>query len=125
MDWAEMQLRTTLDYGHGSWWTTFLSGALNYQVRSDNPHPMYLLSMLYSSIHPISLSLFTGNSPSVPLHLSTPLSRYCSHYPTTLQGIPTSLPYIAQLCPSSQSSFILSIHHGPRTPRFLNEINQR
>lgn len=33
MDWAEMQLATTLDYAHGSWMTTFLTGALNYQVR--------------------------------------------------------------------------------------------
>lgn len=32
MDWAEMQLSTTLDYGHGSYWTTVLTGALNYQV---------------------------------------------------------------------------------------------
>lgn len=33
MDWAEMQLATTLDYAHGSWWTTFFTGALNYQVK--------------------------------------------------------------------------------------------
>lgn len=32
MDWAQMQLATTLDYGHGSYWTTFFTGALNYQV---------------------------------------------------------------------------------------------
>lgn len=32
MDWAELQLNTTMDYGHGSYWTTVLSGALNYQV---------------------------------------------------------------------------------------------
>jgi len=32
MDWAELQLSTTLDYGHGSYWTTVLTGALNYQV---------------------------------------------------------------------------------------------
>jgi len=32
MDWAEMQLSTTLDYAHGSYWTTVLTGALNYQV---------------------------------------------------------------------------------------------
>jgi len=32
MDWAEMQIRTTIDYGHGSWLTTFFSGGLNYQV---------------------------------------------------------------------------------------------
>lgn len=32
MDWAEMQVVTTQDYAHGSWfWTTF-SGGLNYQV---------------------------------------------------------------------------------------------
>jgi fatty acid desaturase len=32
MDWAEMQVRTTMDYAHGSWLTTFCTGALNYQV---------------------------------------------------------------------------------------------
>jgi len=32
MDWAELQLNTTMDYGHGSYWTTVLTGALNYQV---------------------------------------------------------------------------------------------
>jgi hypothetical protein len=32
MDWAEMQVATTLDYAHGSWLTTFLTGALNHQV---------------------------------------------------------------------------------------------
>ena len=31
-DWAEMQARTTQDYGHGSWATFLLSGGLNYQV---------------------------------------------------------------------------------------------
>jgi len=32
MDWAEMQIATTLDYAHGSWLTTFFTGGLNYQV---------------------------------------------------------------------------------------------
>jgi len=32
MDWAEMQMKTTQDYGHGNWFVTFFSGALNYQV---------------------------------------------------------------------------------------------
>jgi len=31
-DWAEMQARTTQDYGHGSWPTFLLTGGLNYQV---------------------------------------------------------------------------------------------
>mmetsp|Transcript_15328 Transcript_15328/g.18474 ORF Transcript_15328/g.18474 Transcript_15328/m.18474 type:complete len:469 (+) Transcript_15328:212-1618(+) len=31
-DWAEMQARTTQDYGHGSWLTFLASGGLNYQV---------------------------------------------------------------------------------------------
>jgi fatty acid desaturase len=31
-DWAEMQVKTTQDYAHGDPVTTFLSGALNYQV---------------------------------------------------------------------------------------------
>lgn len=32
MDWAKLQVMTTIDYAHGSWLTTFLSGALNHQV---------------------------------------------------------------------------------------------
>jgi len=32
MDWAISQIRTTIDYGHGCWWTTFFTGGLNYQV---------------------------------------------------------------------------------------------
>jgi len=32
VDWAEAQLLTTIDYGHGSPLTAFLSGGLNYQV---------------------------------------------------------------------------------------------
>jgi len=51
MDWAEMQLRTTLDYGHGSWWTTFLTGALNYQV-THHLFP-YICQLHYPDIAPI------------------------------------------------------------------------
>jgi len=32
MDWAKMQVETTIDYAHDSWLTTFATGALNYQV---------------------------------------------------------------------------------------------
>lgn len=32
MDWAKLQVMTTIDYAHDSWITTFMSGALNYQV---------------------------------------------------------------------------------------------
>jgi len=32
MDWAEMQVRTTVDYGHDKYWTTYFTGGLNYQV---------------------------------------------------------------------------------------------
>jgi len=32
MDWAVMQIVTTIDYAHGSWWTTKLTGALNHQA---------------------------------------------------------------------------------------------
>lgn len=31
-DWMEMQIRTAQDYGHDSFWTTKLTGGLNYQV---------------------------------------------------------------------------------------------
>eukprot|EP00160_Parvularia_atlantis_P015967 Unigene4834_Nuclearia_a/m.14782 Unigene4834_Nuclearia_a/g.14782 ORF Unigene4834_Nuclearia_a/g.14782 Unigene4834_Nuclearia_a/m.14782 type:complete len:441 (+) Unigene4834_Nuclearia_a:492-1814(+) len=32
MDWAEMQVVTSQDYAHGSWFWTVFSGSLNYQV---------------------------------------------------------------------------------------------
>lgn len=51
MDWAEMQLATTLDYAHGSWWTTFFSGALNYQV-THHLFP-YICQIHYPAIAPI------------------------------------------------------------------------
>jgi len=31
-DWAQLQVETAQDYGHGGWYTTVLTGALNYQV---------------------------------------------------------------------------------------------
>jgi len=32
MDWALLQLQTTMDYAHDSYFTTFITGALNYQI---------------------------------------------------------------------------------------------
>jgi len=32
MDWALIQLQTTMDYAHDSYITTFITGALNYQI---------------------------------------------------------------------------------------------
>merc|ERR1711916_46992 len=32
MEWAELQLRTSIDYGHNSKFLTFATGALNYQA---------------------------------------------------------------------------------------------
>jgi fatty acid desaturase/predicted heme/steroid binding protein len=53
MDWAEMQVRTTIDYGHGSWLTTFLTGGLNYQVA----HHLFpgVCQLHYPQITPIIL----------------------------------------------------------------------
>jgi len=31
-EWAVSQVKSSVDYAHGSWLTTFLAGALNYQV---------------------------------------------------------------------------------------------
>jgi len=51
MDWAEMQVKTTLDYAHDSWWTTFLTGALNYQT-VHHLFP-YVSQIYYMDIGPI------------------------------------------------------------------------
>lgn len=31
-DWAKLQIEASMDFAHGSWWTTFLVGGLNYQA---------------------------------------------------------------------------------------------
>lgn len=51
MDWAEMQIATTLDYAHGDKITTFLTGALNYQV-THHLFP-YISQVHYIDIAPI------------------------------------------------------------------------
>jgi fatty acid desaturase len=51
MDWAEMQIRTTMDYGHDSPLTTFFTGALNYQV-VHHLFP-YISQLHYAEIAPI------------------------------------------------------------------------
>lgn len=53
MDWAKLQVMTTIDYAHGSWLTTFLSGALNHQVvhhlfpNISQVQPPLLFSLLF------------------------------------------------------------------------------
>ena len=44
MDWAEMQVVTTMDYAHDSPLTTFLTGALNYQVSIYLSRTLFLVS---------------------------------------------------------------------------------
>lgn len=31
-EWAISQVKSSVDYAHGCWWTTFMAGALNYQI---------------------------------------------------------------------------------------------
>lgn len=31
-EWAVLQVKSSMDYAHGSWFTTFMTGALNYQI---------------------------------------------------------------------------------------------
>lgn len=31
-DWVQIQIESAQDYAHNHWWTTFLTGSLNYQV---------------------------------------------------------------------------------------------
>jgi len=51
LDWAEMQVCTTLDYAHDSWFTTFFTGGLNYQV-THHLFP-YISQLHYPHIAPI------------------------------------------------------------------------
>jgi len=68
MDWAEMQVCTTLDYAHGSWWTTLLTGALNYQV-THHLFP-YISQVHYMEIAPM-------------------IREHCSKYGITYHVLPT------------------------------------
>jgi len=51
MDWAEMQIRSTIDYAHGNKWTSFWVGGLNYQV----PHHLFpnICQVYYPEIVPM------------------------------------------------------------------------
>jgi fatty acid desaturase len=57
MDWALVQIETTMDYAHDSPITTFLTGALNYQVI----HHLvpYVSQVHYPEIAPIVKQIFT------------------------------------------------------------------
>jgi fatty acid desaturase/predicted heme/steroid binding protein len=68
MDWAEMQIATTLDYAHGDWLTTFMTGALNYQV-THHLFP-YVSQIHYPDIAPI-------------------IRAHCKEYGITYHHLPT------------------------------------
>jgi len=56
IDWAVVQIETTMDYAHDSYLTTFLTGALNYQVI----HHLvpYVSQVHYPEIAPIIKQIF-------------------------------------------------------------------
>ena len=55
MDWAELQIRTTIDYGHNSPLTHFFTGGLNYQVA----HHLFpgICQLHYPKITPIIMQV--------------------------------------------------------------------
>jgi len=83
MDWAEMQVRTTLDYGHDSYWTTFFTGALNYQV-VHHLFP-YVAQTHYPAIAPI-----------VKEHLKQYNIEY-NYAPTFADAFKAHLTYLAKM----------------------------
>jgi len=68
MDWAEMQIATTMDYAHDCWWTTFFTGALNYQV-THHLFP-YISQVHYMDIAPM-------------------IKEHCKDYGITYHVLPT------------------------------------
>lgn len=69
MDWAKLQVMTTIDYAHGSWLTTFLSGALNHQV-------VHHLFPNISQVQSLFSSLSSSRpSPALTKRITDALSR--------------------------------------------------
>jgi len=60
MDWAELQIRSTIDYAHDSKLVTFMSGGLNYQV-VHHLFP-YISQRHYPDIAPIILEACRRNN---------------------------------------------------------------
>ncbi len=83
MDWAEMQICTTLDYGHHSYWTTFFTGGLNYQV-VHHLFP-YVCQLYYPEIAPI-----------VKAHLKQYNVEY-NYLPTFMDAFKAHLTYLAKM----------------------------
>jgi len=83
MDWAEMQISTTLDYGHDSWWTTFMVGGLNYQVVH---HLFPWVSQLY----------YPEIAPIVKAHCKQYNIQY-NYLPTFLDAFKAHLSYLEKM----------------------------
>jgi len=83
MDWAEMQIVTTLDYAHGSWITTFLTGALNYQV-------IHHLFPYISQIH------YPGIAPIVREHCKQHKIQF-NYLPTFTQAFLAHIKHLSQM----------------------------
>eukprot|EP01087_Luapelamoeba_hula_P000145 TRINITY_DN10089_c0_g2_i1.p1 TRINITY_DN10089_c0_g2~~TRINITY_DN10089_c0_g2_i1.p1 ORF type:complete len:458 (-),score=57.87 TRINITY_DN10089_c0_g2_i1:81-1454(-) len=76
MDWAEMQVSSTIDYAHDSKLATFFSGALNYQV-THHLFP-YISQAYYPEIAPIIRQVCKEfNKPYIVL--PTFYDAFCAH----------------------------------------------
>jgi len=83
MDWAEMQVRTTLDYAHGSYWTAFFTGGLNYQV-------VHHLFPYISQIH------YPAIAPIIREHCKKYNIEY-NHLPNFTEAFKAHLTYLSKM----------------------------
>jgi len=91
MDWAVVQLSTTTDYGHDSYITTFLTGALNYQV-THHLFP-YISQVHYMEIAPI-----------IKKHCKEAGIEYL-HLPNFYEAIKAHIKYLAIMGDKHQAEF--------------------
>ncbi|RHY32927.1 hypothetical protein DYB32_002098 [Aphanomyces invadans] len=91
-EWAVSQVKSSLDYSHGSWLTTFMAGALNYQV----VHHLFpsVSQYHYPSIAPIVMQVCKEYNVRYPI-LPTFAAAFGAHLDHLKemgrQGIPVSV----------------------------------
>ncbi|KAF0718548.1 hypothetical protein AaE_010627 [Aphanomyces astaci] len=91
-EWAVSQVKSSLDYSHGSWLTTFLAGALNYQV----VHHLFpsVSQYHYPSIAPIIMQVCKEYNVRYPI-LPTFTAAFGAHLDHLKemgrQGVPVSV----------------------------------
>lgn len=78
-EWAVLQVKSSMDYAHGSWLTTFMTGALNYQITHH-------LFPCVSQVFRIGKKL-GGKKIEISLRSSVSLSGHCTDHNGNMQKV--------------------------------------